>query len=311
MKLNNSNNLPFLQNKFKTNMKRWTNLFFLIALIVTLASCNTKDPNEQVNKEYAAIDTYLNEHNTDPVVIDGLGTRIVIKSYGDDAPPHGGQNVQVSYQASIFPDGKVFDINTIDDKIDNISIPGLQSALAIILKGTHAVLYIPSKYAFGSTGTAAVPPNTTVVYEITLDKVTKTDAEQAQFQLDTAAIHSYIKDPKNKVDTTATMLPSGVWYTMQTEGTGTQAAPYSTVSINYTGTLLSNGSQFSNGSLTQQSIFSFIDGLKLGIPLMKEGGKATFYIPSIYGFGPKGNGGVGGNQNLIFDIGLNAVSSLN
>jgi len=307
MKLNNSNNLSFLQNKFKTNMKRWTNLFFLITLIVTLVSCNTKDPNEQVNKELSAIDQYLKANNTDPVVTDVNQTRIVIKSFGNDAPPHTGQTVHVSYTASTFPAGSTFDIGSLDEKLENITIPGLQSGITSILKGTHAVLYIPSKYAFGSAGTALVPANTTVVYDINLEGVDRATAEQTQFQTDTAAIHNYIKNQENNIQG-AIMLPSGVWYTVQAEGSGTQPKPYDLVSMNYTGKILSNGSQFTTGSLTAQNAFSFIDGLKLGLPQMKEGGKATFYIPSGYGYGTTGNGSVGANQNLIFEIELNAVN---
>lgn len=289
-------------------MKRWTNLFFLVVLIVTLASCNTKDPNEQINKELSAIDQYLKANNTDPVISDAQTlSRIVIKSYGNDAPPHTGENVKVSYTASTFPAGTTFDAGTLDEKIDNISIPGLQSSLTAILKGSHAIIYIPSKYAFGSAGTTSVPANTTVVYDINLEQVTRTADEQSRFEQDTLAIHNYIKNSENNIQN-AIMLPSGVWYTEQVPGNGTQAKPYDFVSMTYTGTILSNGSQFTSGNLNQQNIFSFIDGLKLGIPQMKEGGKATFYIPSGYAYGVSGNGAVGANQNLIFQIGLNAVT---
>jgi FKBP-type peptidyl-prolyl cis-trans isomerase len=290
-------------------MKHWYNLLFAVIISASIMSCNdNEDPNAQLNAETKAIDTYLSANNTDYVAYDASGMRVVIKEFGNDAPPHKGQNVNVTYTARVFPDGAVFDSGVFDEKIDDIDVLGLQRGIASILKGTHAVLYIPSKYAFGSAGRTGVPGNTTVVYDITLNEVTRTAAEQAKFQSDTAAIHNYIKFPANNV-ADAVMHPSGVWYVIKTVGTGAYPKPYDRVSFEYDGKLLSNGSSFDKGTLYQQGIFSFIDGLKIGMPLMKEGGSATFYIPSGYGYGPAGVSGViGADANLIFEIKLNDIT---
>jgi FKBP-type peptidyl-prolyl cis-trans isomerase FkpA len=309
-KYNNSNNLSFLQNKYKTNMRVWYNLLVAIGVSLSIMSCHDpEDPNAQLNKETKAIDAYLKDNNSDYIAYDASGMRIVIKQFGNDAPPHAGQTVQVTYTAKVFPDGAIFDSGVINDKIDNLSVLGLQRGLASILNGTHAVLYIPSKYAFGSDGRTGVPGNTTVVYDITLNEVTRTATEQTQFEADTAAIHDYIKFPNNNI-TGAMMLPSGIWYTMDVTGTGVSPKPYDRVTFEYKGKLLSNGSTFDSGTLYQQGIFSFIDGLKVGLPEMKEGGSAKFFIPSGYAYGVDGISGlVGSNSNLIFEVKLNDITN--
>jgi FKBP-type peptidyl-prolyl cis-trans isomerase len=308
MKYNNSNNLPFLQNKYKTNMKCWNNLFLVALLAFSLGSCiDDSDPNAQLNKETKAIDDYLKSiNNTDYVAYDATGMRVVVKEFGNDAPPHEGQTVKVTYTATVLSESVPFESLTIEKKVEDISLVGLQRGVLSILKGTHAVLYIPSKYAFGTAGRNGVPPNSTVVYDIVLEEITRTATEQTQFQSDTAAIHNYLKF--NQVANTH-MHESGVWYTVQAEGTGTQPKAYDRVSFKYTGKILTNSSTFDEGNVYAQGNFSFIDGLKIGIPLMKEGGKATFYIPSGYGYGAAGvSGVVGANSNLVFEIELNDVT---
>jgi FKBP-type peptidyl-prolyl cis-trans isomerase len=290
-------------------MKFWSNLFFGLALSTFIMSCNDhEDPNAQLNKETKAIDAYLKENNSDYIAYDASGMRIVIKEFGNDAPPHAGQNVTVTYTAKVFPDGAVFESGVIDGKVDNVSVLGLRQGIVSILKGTHAVLYIPSKYAFGADGRTGVPANTTVVYDITLNEVTRTAEEQTKFEADTAAIHDYIKFPNNNI-TNAVMHPSGIWYVMDVTGTGVSPKPYDRITFEYKGKLLSNGSTFDSGTLYQQGIFSFIDGLKVGFPAMKEGGTAKFFIPSGYGYGKDGISGlVGADANLIFEVKLNDVT---
>jgi FKBP-type peptidyl-prolyl cis-trans isomerase FkpA/FKBP-type peptidyl-prolyl cis-trans isomerase FklB len=47
-----------------------------------------------------------------------------------------------------------------------------------------------------------------------------------------------------------------------------------------------------------------IKGWQIGIPLMKKGGKATFYVPSELGYGGNDMGAIPPNSILIFDIEL-------
>ncbi|HCJ6515917.1 TPA: FKBP-type peptidyl-prolyl cis-trans isomerase, partial [Acinetobacter baumannii] len=44
-----------------------------------------------------------------------------------------------------------------------------------------------------------------------------------------------------------------------------------------------------------------------GLQLMKEGGKATFFIPSNLAYGPQELPGIPANSTLIFDVELISV----
>lgn len=104
---------------------------------------------------------------------------------------------------------------------------------------------------------------------------------------------------------TAQRDDSGLYYTINVEGTGDHPTVNSTVEVYYKGT-------FTDGSIFDQttqgpisfSLQNLITGWQIGIPLMKKGGKATFYTPSALGYGTQGAGSVPANTVLIFDIDL-------
>ena len=52
------------------------------------------------------------------------------------------------------------------------------------------------------------------------------------------------------------------------------------------------------------ALTGLIKGWQIGIPLMKKGGKATFYVPSELGYGGNDMGVIPPNSILIFDIEL-------
>ena len=153
------------------------------------------------------------------------------------------------------------------------------------------------------------------------DKATKYSAERK----DDLAISAYSKAlaEKNKkegdvflaengkkdgVKTTA----SGLQYKVVTEGTG--KAPHATdkVTVNYRGTLLDGtefDSSYKRGEPATFGLNQVIKGWTEGIPLMKEGSKWTFFIPSELAYGDRGTPGgpIGPNAVLIFDVELLSI----
>ena len=249
-------------------MKNWIN-FALFISIISLFSCNKHDdPNAQTNKEIMAIDNYLAANSINNALVDGFGSRIVIQQFGEDAPAHTGQIVKVSYIARLFSDGSIFDEGVINSNLENVTGSGLQSVISGLMKGSKAIAYVPSKYAFGASGTNVVPPNSTIIYQVSLDDVIRTSSEQSQFNIDTTAIQKYISD--NNI-TNVVKHTSGVRYTVDASGTGTQPTVYNSVNLHFKGSILSNGSVFQESDLTGTNIFGLIDGLKVGLPLMTEG----------------------------------------
>lgn len=271
-----------------------------------LAGCldlsNTDE--SQLARELKAMEEYIQtatfEHVTDG---NNSGIRIGVTQFGTGAPPHEGQVVKYTYTGRILSDWSVFETGSFNAKLETIPVQGLRYGVESITEGTTATIFVASNYGFGTVGSSKVPGNTTIVYEVFLEKVEKTAAQLTQFKSDTTAIHNYL----NEKALTATAHPSGIWYRIDTPGAGTAPNVYKLVTFNYKGTILSTGAVFQAGDVSKQIVFGLIDGLKVGIPLMKAGGIATFYIPSGLGYGPGGSSSIPANANLIFEIRLSAV----
>lgn len=109
--------------------------------------------------------------------------------------------------------------------------------------------------------------------------------------------------------------PSGLKYVIHEAGTGEQAAPGKTVTVQYFGVLAENGKAFDQSFIRGQGI-SFplgagrvITGWDEGISLLKEGAKATLIVPSELGYGAAGtpDGSIPPNSELMFYVELEKV----
>ncbi len=126
--------------------------------------------------------------------------------------------------------------------------------------------------------------------------------ENNQPEDDDQLINSYLV--ANKL--TATKDPSGLYYIMNLTGTGTTPTATSTVEVKYKGSLI-NGTVFDQTAADKTFTYALsglILGWQIGIPLMKEGGKATLFIPSRLGYGSQNLGTIPPNSVLIFEIEL-------
>jgi FKBP-type peptidyl-prolyl cis-trans isomerase FkpA/FKBP-type peptidyl-prolyl cis-trans isomerase FklB len=127
------------------------------------------------------------------------------------------------------------------------------------------------------------------------------DAKKAQ-----ASSDSFLTENGKKpgVKTTA----SGLQYLVTKEGTGKSPAAYSMVKVHYTGKLVDGtvfDSSVERGEPIEFPLNQVIPGWTEGLQLMKEGGKATLYIPSQLGYGQQGvPGTIPPNSTLIFDVEL-------
>ena len=117
---------------------------------------------------------------------------------------------------------------------------------------------------------------------------------------------NFLTENKSKagVKTTA----SGLQYLTTKEGTGKQPQATSVVKVHYTGKLVDGtvfDSSVQRGEPIEFPLNQVIPGWTAGLQLMKEGGKATLYIPSNLGYGAQGvPGTIPPNSTLIFDVEL-------
>ena len=127
-----------------------------------------------------------------------------------------------------------------------------------------------------------------------------------QAQADEDLIVKYIAD--NNLAATAT--GTGLYYVINTIGTGLQASASSTVTVAYKG-YFTDGSVFdeSNSAGISFALDGVIEGWIEGIPYYKEGGNGILLIPSALGYGNQDRNGIPANSVLIFDVSLIDVSN--
>ena len=114
---------------------------------------------------------------------------------------------------------------------------------------------------------------------------------------------------KDGVKTTA----SGLQYKITKQGEGKQPTKDDIVTVEYEGRLI-DGTVFdsskANGGPATFPLSQVIPGWTEGVQLLKEGGEATFYIPSNLAYREQGAGEkIGPNSTLVFDVKLVKVGA--
>lgn len=125
----------------------------------------------------------------------------------------------------------------------------------------------------------------------------------AQAKIDDDKIQAYLKANPS---ITATKDPSGLYYQVITQGSGTAPTVNSTVRVAYRGTLL-DGTQFDTNANFSSPLKNLIKGWQIGIPFIKPDGRILLIIPSALGYGNNPQSGIPANSVLVFTIDLFAV----
>ncbi|MEZ5016250.1 MAG: FKBP-type peptidyl-prolyl cis-trans isomerase [Flavipsychrobacter sp.] len=161
----------------------------------------------------------------------------------------------------------------------------------------------------------------TLVYETVLVNVkTREEMDQEQqaknaeqLKKDDEQLQAYFKDKGISPEKTA----SGLYYTIDKQGSGDKIEPKNYVSVKYTGTNLAGVAFDSNVDPKFQHVepFSFvagqgqvIKGWDEGILLLQKGSKAHFYIPSALAYGGQAlSAEVGPYSCLVFEVEITDV----
>ena len=108
---------------------------------------------------------------------------------------------------------------------------------------------------------------------------------------------------KEGVKTTA----SGLQYKVIAPGTGKTPGPKDTVKVHYKGTLIDGtvfDSSIDRGEPVTFPVNGVIAGWTEALLMMKEGARYQLVIPSKLAYGPAGQGPIGPNAVLVFDVEL-------
>ena len=138
-------------------------------------------------------------------------------------------------------------------------------------------------------------------FQAELQKKQQTKAAEAKSSSDT-----FLAENAKKPGVKAT--PSGLQYLITQEGTGKSPAADSVVKVHYTGKLVDGtvfDSSVARGQPIEFPLNQVVAGWTEGLQLLKEGGKATLFIPAHLGYGEQGvPGTIPPNSTLIFDVEL-------
>lgn len=133
---------------------------------------------------------------------------------------------------------------------------------------------------------------------------------QDQAKIDDNLLTEYFA--KNKIK--ATKTASGLYYVIHKKGSGDNAKPGQSVTMNYIGKFM-DGKRF-DGNVDDnfapaagRQPFTFtlgrgmvIRGWDEGVALLNKGTRATLYLPSGISYGPSGRGPIPPNSVLVFDV---------
>ena len=121
-----------------------------------------------------------------------------------------------------------------------------------------------------------------------------------QAKVDDSLIRVYLKaNPQIK----AVKDPSGLYYQIIKPGTGVAPAEGSTVTVNYTCSLM-GGQLYDKGSNFSSPLSGLVKAWQIAVPHLKPGGNMILYVPSHLAYGAAGAGPIPENAVLTFDIDL-------
>ena len=132
----------------------------------------------------------------------------------------------------------------------------------------------------------------------------KQDAERSKFMR--KAGEDFLAENAKKDG--VVVLPSGLQYTVLTEGTGAQPKATDQVKCHYEGRLIDGtvfDSSYQRGEPAVFPLNGVIAGWTEGVQLMKEGAKYRFFIPYNLAYGERGAGNsIPPYAALVFDVEL-------
>lgn len=149
-------------------MKRKITLLACLAILL-MSSCNKKlSPEEQMEKDQEIITNYISDNSLDAQKTSS-GLHYVITELGTGNHPNANNDVTVRYEG-YFTDGAVFDQSDSDGITFNLQqvIAGWTEGIPKLKEGGEGILLIPSALAYGPDGNSSIPPNSVLIFDVSL-----------------------------------------------------------------------------------------------------------------------------------------------
>jgi FKBP-type peptidyl-prolyl cis-trans isomerase FklB len=144
-----------------------------------------------------------------------------------------------------------------------------------------------------------------------LEKMSEKLKSEAMAKYEAVAKTNKAKSDKfmadNKVKKGIVTLPSGIQYRVIEDGTGKRPLKTSEVSVHYRGSLstgLEFDSSFARGVPAAFKVNDVLKGWQEILPMMKVGDHWQIFLPPEQAYGMRGQGPIGPNEALVFEIKL-------
>ena len=237
----------------------------------------------------------------DNAITTASGLKYVITQKGKGKKPQKGDKVILHYTGKLT-DSTIFDSSvkrgqpfTFTLGVGQV-IKGWDEGIALLMVGDKATFTIPPELGYGSKAAGKIPPNSTLIFDVELLKITE----------------RIIPKPFEVTDKDTITTKSGLKYIVVEKGKGKQAGAGKIVLVHYTGYLTDN--TIFDSSIERGQPFEFtlgagqvIKGWDEGIALLKVGGKTRLIIPPDLGYGSRATRKIPANATLIFDVELVGV----
>jgi len=249
------------------------------------------------------------------------GIYYIMEKEGEGAHPTPADNITAHYHGTLL-NGNVFDSSVergvpFKFQLGRV-IKGWQEAMGMMKPGGKGKFVIPSALAYGERGAgASIPPNSPLVFDIELLDPTEAARQEAEAakKAQAAALEQATKDDviiknhlsKIGLEGKTQRTDSGIYYTIAKEGKGKNPTISDKVKVHYHGMLLDGtvfDSSVDRGTPAEFPLNGVVKGWQEAVPLLKPGGKGTFYIPSTLCYGSRSTGKIPANSVLVFDVEL-------
>ncbi|MCB9224546.1 MAG: FKBP-type peptidyl-prolyl cis-trans isomerase [Crocinitomicaceae bacterium] len=267
-----------------------------------------KEENVKRNKEFLSGlgDKYAGAKQTES------GLVYKMTKEGTGASPVSGDKIELHY-TGYLGDGTKFE-SSYDRGMPFIFVfkeqpilPAWEEALLMMKEGGEMKIVLPPWLGFGAQGKGAIPPNSTLEFDLVLQGVKDLKAELKKLNAD-------FKTEMVKTYPNAVQTESGLMYIIEDKGNGTFASAGQQVEVHYSG-YLTDGSKF-DSSVDRGQPFKFtlgkgqvIKGWDEGIALVGVGGKIKLIIPYWLAYGEQGRPPtIPAAATLIFDVEMLGVN---